>query len=70
VRIGEHLRKTRNPKIPKTIYTVDRGEKKLTIGSGRLVESDFRISENGSSRYVDARTSDTQNPETPKGSAP
>jgi hypothetical protein len=70
VRRGEHLRKTRNPKILKTIYTVDRGEKNLTVGSGRLVDSDFGISANGSSRCVDARTSDTRNPETSKGSAP
>jgi hypothetical protein len=69
VRRGEHLRKTRNPKILKTIYTVDRGEKNLTVGSSKLVDSDFMISANGSSRCVDARTSDTRNPETPKGSA-
>jgi hypothetical protein len=55
--------KTRNLE---TIYTVDRGEKNLTIGSSKLVDSEFVISANGSSRCVDARTSDTRNPETRK----
>jgi hypothetical protein len=58
---------TRNPE---TIYTVDRGEKNLTVGSSKLVDSDFVNSANGSSRCVDARTSDARNPETPKGFAP
>jgi hypothetical protein len=30
---------TRNPE---TIYTVDRGEKNLTVGSSKLVDSEFR----------------------------
>jgi hypothetical protein len=53
---------------PKTIYTIDHGEKNLTIGSSKLVDSVFVISANGSSRCVDARASDTRNPKTPKGS--
>jgi hypothetical protein len=41
-------------------------EKNLTVGSSKLVDSDFMISANGSSRCVDARTSDARNPKTKK----
>jgi hypothetical protein len=41
-------------------------EKNLTVGSSKLVDSDFMISTNGSSRCVDARTSDARNPKTQK----
>jgi hypothetical protein len=44
-------------------------EKNLNVGSSKLVDIDFLISANGSSRCVDARTSDAQNLETPKGFA-
>jgi hypothetical protein len=66
VRRGEHLR---NLKSRNNLHRRS-WEKNLTVGSSKLVDSEFMISANGSSRCVDARTSDTRNPETPKGSAP
>jgi hypothetical protein len=54
---------TRNPK---TIYTVDRGEKNLTVGSSKLVDSEFMIQQ---MEVQDVWMHELSTPETPKGSA-